>query len=188
MKRFNLLPPDRRPKLQLDVDKVISFAAVILVVFGVVYVGQGLLKMHKFRKELKVVQRELSQTNTVKKRLESKMEVQRNKVKVVEDKLVQKRIWTQPLQELSLMSPKEVWMRSLDLQHAGENKNIILEGSSPGLNHVMRFYGYLKKSKTFSNVEFAFARLRLNTVPELFDFQLKVQKKMVVKINAKKPK
>ncbi len=173
-KNINFVPAELRPQIHLP-NEVIPMTLVSMMLI------YAIASSVYFYFEKSVVSKTLATIDAENAKIAESIKYLSKENRVIEQKgetlsslqkvLSRKNYWSEIFKELSILTPKDIWLTSLN---NSDPQILILSGESTRLDAVPRFLKALETSHHFYGVQINYTQKDTNVVPTRYTFEFSI--------------
>ena len=176
--RINLVPPELRPQFKVEPTLIPYSLAAVFVVFAATSALSFHFSIAAKRTTLAKVASEnalLTQQIAAMEALKKQEDLESGKVKSLQDVIGRKNYWSNIFKELSIVTPKDVWLTVLGTTGGDDvPKKLMLKGEATSQKKMAQFFAALEKSRFFSGATINSSEKDLKAAPDLFRFEFTI--------------
>lgn len=172
MLRVNLLPPNLRPKMTINLDLIfLVFLCISSIVVTLSFVSVN-SKNKKNQTELARYEAEASEQRKLIEQLKAKESTR--DLSATQALVAKRRKWNSFIKEMTYLMPPDVWLLQMSISGKGEMVSLKFSGLAPSQKSVNRFLSRMERSPSFYNVKLNSSKAAPEYTPSLYAFDFSV--------------
>lgn len=172
MLRINLLPPQLRPKLVINLDLIFLITFCASLIFVAVSFASVQSKLKKNQNEYSRLENEATDQRKLIEQLRAKENTR--DMSATQALVAKRKKWNLFIKELTYIIPPDVWVTKLKLTSSADSVGMEFSGLAPSQKSVNRFFSRMERSPSFQTVKLTASKAKTDFTPALYAFDFAV--------------